>query len=141
MNPLDESAPIEVETPEEPGAEQTPDAPAPEGTQVSLTLVRQGRPIDVRFEFVAPATLGRFDPATGPVDVDLGTLEPEGSYVSRKHAKITCEDGVYHLIDLGSSNGTFILRSDFERVEAAELEDGSEFALGNARFIFHVVKE
>ena len=40
--------------------------------------------------------------------------------------------------DLGSSNGTFVLRNDLERVEAAELEDGTEFALGNARFVFRL---
>jgi pSer/pThr/pTyr-binding forkhead associated (FHA) protein len=73
----------------------------------------------------------------GPIDVDLGTL-PEGSYVSRKHAKITHDDGLWKIEDLGSSNGTFILRDDFERVTEAELADGTEIALGNARFVFHL---
>ena len=39
---------------------------------------------------------------------------------------------------MGSSNGTFVLRSDFERVDEAELDDGMEIALGNARFVFHL---
>ena len=65
---------------------------------------------------------------------------PEGSYVSRKHAKIVNEDGEWKLCDMGSSNGTFILRDDFERIEEAPLQDGDEFALGNARFVFHLVE-
>ena len=63
---------------------------------------------------------------------------PEGSYVSRKHAKFTCDEGKWSITDLGSSNGTFVLKDDFERVETAELADGAEIALGNARFVFHL---
>jgi len=51
---------------------------------------------------------------------------------------LTLEDGVWRINDLGSSNGTFVLRDDFERVEEAELFDGQEFALGNARFVIHL---
>ena len=111
-------------------------APAGDGT-AKLTVKRSGAETDVVFTFASPAIIGRFDPTVGPIDVDLASL-PEGAYVSRKHAKITLEDGVWKLTDLGSSNGTFILRDDFERVEEAELNDGDEFALGNARFVFHL---
>ena len=103
-----------------------------------IVLKRGGAPTDIKFPVSPPAIIGRFDPAVGPIDIDLASL-PEGSYVSRKHAKITCDDGVWMLADMGSSNGTFILRDDFERVDQAELKDGDEFALGNARFSFHVL--
>ena len=103
----------------------------------TLVVKRSGAETDTVFELHPPSTIGRFDPAVGPIDVDLGSL-PEGQYVSRKHAKITLEDGIYRVHDLGSSNGTFILRDDFERVDEAELTDGTEFALGNARFVFHL---
>lgn len=102
-----------------------------------LVVKRSGAETDVRFPVNPPTVIGRFDPAVGPIDVDLGSL-PEGAYVSRKHAKITLADGVYTIQDLGSSNGTFVLRDDFERVETAELSDGMEIALGNARFVFHL---
>ena len=108
-----------------------------EPTGPRLVLKRGGQETDISFSFACPATIGRFDPSVGPVDVDLGTVE-EGSYVSRKHAKITCEDGVYRIADLGSSNGTYVLRDDFEKVEEAEIADGDEVSLGNARFVFHV---
>lgn len=89
------------------------------------------------FEFMPPAVIGRFDPSVGPVDIDLGNL-PEGAYVSRKHARVDCEDGVWKITDLGSSNGTYVLKDDFEKVDESTLEDGTEFALGNARFVIHL---
>jgi pSer/pThr/pTyr-binding forkhead associated (FHA) protein len=116
--------------------EAVADAPVGTGT-ATLTVKRGGVATTDSFDFQAPAIIGRFDPTVGPIDVDLGNL-PEAAYVSRKHAKITQEDGVWKLHDLGSSNGTFILRSDFERVEEAELADGDEIALGNARFVFNL---
>lgn len=131
----------------EPATEAEEAVPAPEATEEAvepageqnprIVLKRSGAETEHVFELHPPSVIGRFDPAVGPIDVDLGPLD-EGRYVSRKHAKIVCEDGVWKLVDLGSSNGTFFLRSDFEKVEEVELTDGCEFALGNARFVFHL---
>jgi pSer/pThr/pTyr-binding forkhead associated (FHA) protein len=123
---------------EEPPTAEEMDAEPEEGSATAtLTVKRGGVETDETFTFVAPAVVGRFDPAVGPVDVDLGPL-PEASYVSRKHARITCDGGVWKINDMGSSNGTFLLREDFERVEEAELSDGDEVALGNARLVFRL---
>lgn len=105
--------------------------------QASLTVKRSGVETEDVFVFAAPATIGRFDPSVGPIDVDLGSL-PEAAYVSRKHARIDFADGVWTLTDLGSSNGVYVLRDDFERVDTAELTDGVEIALGNARMVFRI---
>ncbi|MFZ4507534.1 MAG: FHA domain-containing protein [Fimbriimonas sp.] len=113
------------------------DSAEPTVAKGRLTVKRGGVETAEVFEFIPPAVIGRFDPAVGPVDIDLGPL-PEGAYVSRKHAKITFADGVWSVHDLGSSNGTFVLRDDFERVEESEIANGTEIALGNARFVFHV---
>lgn len=118
--------------------EETTEEATPTALGAKLVLKRSGAETDIEFPVNPPTIIGRFDPSVGPIDVDLGTLTPEGSYVSRKHAKITLEDGVYMLKDMGSSNGTFLLKDDFERIEEVALEDGAEFALGNARFVFHV---
>jgi hypothetical protein len=101
-----------------------------------LVLKRGGMETDIEFPLQAPAIVGRFDPSVGPIDVDLGSL-PEGVYVSRKHAKISCGDDGWTIQDLGSSNGTFVLRDDFEKIDEAPLMDGAEIAFGNARFVFH----
>ncbi|MBS1720541.1 MAG: FHA domain-containing protein [Armatimonadetes bacterium] len=100
-----------------------------------LTVKRGGAETDVEFHISNSAVIGRFDPSVGPIDVDLGPL-PEGAYVSRRHAKISHENGVWTIADLGSSNGTFVLRDEFERIETSELADGQEIALGNARMVF-----
>lgn len=103
-----------------------------------LVLKRGGQETEVIFLFGCPAMIGRFDPSVGPIDVDLGSI-PEGSYVSRKHAKIHEEDGQYILSDLSSSNGTYRLdpeAGDFVKIESSPILDGDEIAFGNARFIF-----
>lgn len=116
----------------------TPEADSP--GMAELRLLRGGAPTGDVFPITRSAVIGRFDPAVGPVDVDLGPLD-EGVYVSRKHAKIAFADGAWMLEDLGSSNGTFKLdpESDFQRIsEPVCLTDGDVIAFGNARFSFHV---
>ncbi|CAN5512316.1 hypothetical protein BH11ARM2_BH11ARM2_35370 [soil metagenome] len=112
-------------------------SPESEVRPAKLVLKRHGAETDIEFPINPPSIIGRFDPTVGPIDIDLGSLDPEGGYVSRKHARITLEDGVYTLGDLGSSNGTYLLDgTDFQRVEASPLSDGQEIAFGNARFVF-----
>lgn len=138
--PLADVPPIEgADHPHAGIAEQGWSEPPSCATTGKLVVKRGGAETDIAFPLSPPTIIGRFDPAVGPIDIDLAEL-PEGSYVSRKHAKITCDGGQWSIQDLGSSNGTFVLKDDFERVETAELADGTEVALGNARFVFHLVE-
>ena len=57
-------------------------------------------------------------------------LDDEG--VSRHHAKIVDQDNERVLVDLGSTNGTFI---DNERIEVATLRDGLRVQLGTATIL------
>ncbi len=125
-----------VETMDEAVVETTADDTVAAG-QPTLVVKRNGAETTEVFTVHSPCVIGRFDPTVGPIDIDLGNL-PEGVYVSRKHAKITQEDGIWKIHDLGSSNGTFVLVDDFEKVTIADLADGAEIALGNARFVFHM---
>lgn len=118
-------------------AEQEGEEPVADVSGPRLILKRNNTETDVVFPLSSPSIVGRFDPSVGPIDVDLGTI-PEGSYVSRKHAKLWEEDGVWKLQDLGSSNGTFVLSDDFEKIDEADLVDGSEIAFGNARFVLRL---
>lgn len=120
----------------EPGQEQEEQLTEQQATGARLVLKRGGKETDIVFPFDPPATIGRFDPSVGPIDIDLGALE-EASFVSRKHAKIVLEEDVYRIQDLGSSNGTFVLKDDFHRVEDEVIKDGDTIALGNAQFVFH----
>lgn len=140
---VDDQQDVTTAEPQAPEVIAGAECPAPSASGegfATLVVKRGGAETDIEFPINPPAVIGRFDPAVGPIDVDLASL-PEGSYVSRKHAKITCESGDWMIQDLGSSNGTFILGDNFERVEMAELSDGKEIALGNARFVFHLRKE
>lgn len=53
--------------------------------------------------------------------------------LSREHAEFWLEDGVLHLKDLGSSNGSFV---NGERVEQASLKNGDKVAF--AKLVFEV---
>lgn len=106
-----------------------------------LVLIRDNQDSDETFEIRGKATIGRFDEAVGPVDIDLNPL-PEGIYVSRKHAEISHDGNGWVLKDLGSSNGTFVKGdADFERIdEGREIGDGENIAFGNVRFRFEVIQ-
>jgi pSer/pThr/pTyr-binding forkhead associated (FHA) protein len=84
--------------------------------------------------------IGRFDPETGPVDVDLGPL-PEAVYISRHHAEIwPDESGQWFVKDLGSGNATFVCvagERQFKKTTGEHpINDRDEVAFGNARFEF-----
>src|SRR5712692_8263598 len=53
--------------------------------------------------------------------------------VSSKHAKIWCEDGEYFLMDLGSTNGTFVNDKDVDR---EKLNDGDVITFGMTKAAF-----
>src|SRR2546421_3841239 len=55
------------------------------------------------------------------------------SGVSSKHAKIWCENGQYFLMDLGSTNGTFVNERDVDR---EQLSDGDVITFGMTKASF-----
>ncbi len=128
-----------VEAP--PVAPVAPPAPTPTYT-ARLLLVRGGSPTGDVFSISGRVIIGKFDPSTGPVDIDLGHL-PESGYVSRRHAEIYCDaTGQWFVTDLGSTNGTYIKPSgnpQFQKLpenQPTPINDGDEVAFANARFIF-----
>ena len=88
----------------------------------------------------ARLVVGRFDPSTGPVDIDV-TEMGGAEHISRRHAELYRESGVWKVRDLGSTNGVFLKRAGEESYgprlqEPAELKDGDEIAFGNVVFAF-----
>lgn len=71
-------------------------------------------------------------PATGEVvigrssELDMVLVE---DMVSRRHAKITCADGVVSIRDLGSTNGTFV---NGEKIKEATLHEGDRILVGTS---------
>src|SRR4051812_19082143 len=59
-------------------------------------------------------------------DLDMVLVE---DMVSRKHAKITTDNHVVTIQDLGSTNGTFV---NGEKVRKADLKDGDRILIGTS---------
>jgi Protein of unknown function (DUF3662)/FHA domain len=77
------------------------------------------------YELNAPLTiLGR------GTDCDLRLVDPG---VSRHHAELRVEDGEVVLVDLGSTNGTFVNGQPVRRVS---LTDGTRVTLGRTTLVF-----
>jgi hypothetical protein len=120
-----------------------PSTPVDAGALGKLTLRRNGALTAEAFPMGEQAVVGRFDPETGPVDIDLGRL-PEAVYISRRHAEFRRDPGggKWFLKDLGAGNGTFLRQkgqAQFQRIRGeTEIADGDEIGFGNARFEFRV---
>jgi len=90
-----------------------------------------------------PLIIGRFDPDSGPVDVDLNSLpSAEAEYISRHHCQIWRDALDNWLIkDLGAKNGVFfraIGQDKWERIKCEQIiNDHDQIALGNVKFEFH----
>lgn len=85
--------------------------------------------------------IGRWD-ADGGIfpDVDLDVHDPEAK-VSRRHARISRRSTGYYIVDLGSTNGTFINRG--RRLlpgDPQPLHDGDEIIIGKTFLRFYVLK-
>lgn len=142
--------------PPESSLEAMPDAMAPvaplpaDGDAATALPTINPRLVVKRYGAVTPEEIplqgdrlvvGRFDPESGPVDIDLSTA-PEAAQLSRHHAELYREaDGRWYVKDLGSTNGVFVKRPDSATfgprlTTPSALTPGDEVAFGNARFIF-----
>ncbi|HRF00930.1 MAG TPA: FHA domain-containing protein, partial [Pirellulaceae bacterium] len=86
---------------------------------MSSLYVLKGRDQGKRFALEEPVvSIGR---ETG------NTIRLRDTEVSRRHGEIRSEQGRWVLIDLGSSNGTFVER---DRIERHELRTGDRIQIG-----------
>lgn len=105
-------------------------------------VIEKGRSTGKQFMLSdVESQIGRWD-ADGGIfpDVDLDTDDPEAK-VSRRHARITLNNGQYFVEDLGSTNGTFINRG--KRLPPGQRQalcDGDEIIVGKTFLRFHIMK-
>src|SRR5215203_6124525 len=98
----------EVGPAESDAAAVPPVVPGSVGQNPRLVAVRHGAPTGEEIPLLGERmVVGRFDPETGPVDIDLSDT-PESAHISRQHGELYREsDGRWHVRDLGSANGVF----------------------------------
>jgi len=87
------------------------------------------------------STVGRADPGSGIVGsllaVDLTDLDdPESPSVSRRHAQVIHRQGEFLLLDLRSTNGTFINSKRLTPDERVSLRHGDQVRFGDVRLAF-----
>jgi EAL domain-containing protein (putative c-di-GMP-specific phosphodiesterase class I) len=66
---------------------------------------------------------------------DATDLRIDSRRVSRRHAVINCERGVYSIDDLDSTNGTFV---NGKQISEAKLQSGDVLVFGDAEFTFTI---
>jgi cyclic nucleotide-binding protein/FHA domain-containing protein len=87
----------------------------------------------------AAAVIGRYDPVTGTrPEIDLTQVDINRS-VSRRHARLTLQDGAYHLIEeVGALNGTSVNGRKLTPGKALPLASGDRIAVGMVTLLFKV---
>ncbi len=120
----------QVEQPSAPQPYQEPSMPhppvevkVPEGVYLDFFHIDRKYPIRS-----SPIVIGRGQNCTVRVD-------PDNLKISRRHAEIRFEDGSWHVIDAGSSNGLFVNGS---RVSSRVLRASDVISLGGFEFRFEM---
>ena len=81
--------------------------------------------------------VGRFDPANPPEpEIDLVPHGGEQAGVSRRHCQLVADAGGTFVIDLNSTNSTFLNRTRLEPGRRYPLRDGDELRLGKMTLIY-----
>ncbi len=130
--PLPEAPTSSTDTPEPTLTETS----TQEGIQAELIYEGEGGP--ARFSFRGEVLIGRTSPESGPVDIDLSGL-PNAQYVSRRHARIFFQDGMYWVEDLGSTNGVFVNQGP-RILKPTPLKPGDRIAFATLTFVFQLVE-
>jgi serine/threonine protein kinase len=107
--------------------------------QVKLISKQPNVPVP-EFAIRSNVIIGVFDPGANHVDIDLSSF-PGNETISRKHAEIFNESGMWKIKDLGSSNGVFIKAAGQTRFSAritapTAINDGDEIAIAKVKFQF-----
>ncbi len=89
-------------------------------------LIKEGPDAGRVYEVAQAAILGRLDTSDIPV---------KDGKASREHAKIYKQGEQFAIVDLNSSNGTFV---NGEKITKRILKSGDEIAIGTVRLVFEL---
>ena len=134
---------IPREAPKKAGGTPQASQPGPVSRPKGCHAVFSGEDGRELFHIVSTrAAIGRFDPVTGlKPEVDLSTLDLNRS-VSRHHARLTAEDGIYNITEeVGALNGTFINGKKLVSGKPARIKDGDTLNLGMVKLFFREIQQ
>lgn len=115
---------------------ETHPAQAPASKQtVRIYLASHTEPLI--FENVEKLVLGRGDEESKP-DLDLSPYYASMLGVSRLHAEIAFERGIYYLKDLNSSNGTWLNMRKLESDERLPMESSNQVRLAHLLMLISI---
>lgn len=108
---------------------------APTEEQLERTFVIQETPILIQQKGKAPSRIYVLssDKAFSIGRGSVNTLKIDDITLSSQHCKIIPKDDKYFLVDLKSTNGTFV---DGQRITLKQLKQGSAIRIGQTEFIF-----
>ena len=109
-----------------------------QGSQASLLHIQTNTPIELP-EHLTVIHMGKPGGAVPP-DIDVSGF-PSSEIVSRVHADLRVEAGLYYLEDMGSSNGTYVNHIPLPPGNRHRLRAGDRIALGKedkVTFIFQL---
>jgi pSer/pThr/pTyr-binding forkhead associated (FHA) protein len=112
-------------TPDPPGSHTAASEPAPLPSGSAAVVVKRGPNAGSRFMMDRDCLAAGRHPAS---DIFLDDIT-----VSRRHAEFRCENGQFHIVDVGSLNGTYV---NHQPVDSAMLATGDEIQIGNFRLVF-----
>lgn len=102
------------------------------GTNLVLDVLETKRSFVFDADEITRLIIGRKDPDdTNPAIVDLTGVGGLEKGVSRRHAEIVRQDGALHIVDNGSSNGTYLNGQKLVAEQARVLRDGDDIRLGH----------
>lgn len=124
----------------QPAPQNYPAPTFPTSAGTAKLICKQASAPTSEFPLDSNMLIGKFDPDSGPVDIDLEGF-PDDEKISRQHGEIYLEGGVWKIKDIGSSNGIFIKRSGESRFGARitipeVLNGGDEVAIAHIKFLF-----
>lgn len=115
----------ELEAPAQAGAEGAVSGVEGLPAGSALLVVKRGPNAGSRFLLDQPITSAGRHPDS---DIFLDDVT-----VSRRHAEFRLENNEFHVVDVGSLNGTYVNR---EPVDSAVLANGDEVQIGKFRLVF-----
>lgn len=109
------------------------------GERMKIALISSGtRMLNKGYEIVGSAVLGRED-GSFSVDLDLTEFGPEVKGVSRRHAELKVIEGKLYLLDLNSSNGTYIEGDRVPPDKLVEIRNGTVVVLGALTLMIRII--